>query len=75
MNGMLRRWYTTTDHANDRRVTGGCGHLHPVPERAVACSIERGDVPVAVDRAGKEILPDDAPLVAAFSKAARKGAA
>lgn len=73
-DGMFTRYYTTTTFEPDaERVRDGCGHLHPGAADAVACSIQRGDIPVVVDRAGKCILPDDEALVTAFGDAIRAG--
>ena len=65
-DSIFTRFYSTTDSTSDTRRTGGCGHLHPVPERAVACATETGTVPVVVARDGKEILRDDAALASAI---------
>lgn len=68
-DGVFTRFYTTTSDPDDKRVRGGCGHLHPQAERAVACALERGEYPVPVDRAGKTILRMDKPLDAALAAA------
>ena len=68
------RYYTTTASSpKDTWVRGGCGHLHRRAADAVTCSFEDGTIPVAVDRAGQCILPDDEALVAAFGDAIRTG--
>ena len=69
-DSIFTRYYTTTASAGDAKVTGGCRHLHPVPERAVACARETGTVPVVVARDGKQILREDAALAGAKAKGA-----
>ena len=64
------RWYTTTAAASDTLVAGGCGHLHPSAAEAVACAAAAGGLPVAVDHAGRAILPADGALLAAVIAAA-----
>ena len=66
---IFARFYTTTAAADDRRVSGGCGHLHARAAQAVACALEGGGFPVAVDRAGKTILRMDKALDAALAAA------
>ena len=62
-------FYTTTSGADDKRVRGGCGHLHARAEGAVACALEGSGLPVVVDRAGKTILPMARALDAALATA------
>ena len=73
MSDIFARPYTTTDTPNDKRVRGGCGHLHVRAADAIACAIERNDIPVVVDRAGRCIQPDDQELIAAFAAAVEAG--
>ena len=67
------RFYTTTDGPEDKRVRGGCGHLHQAAGGAVACALKGAGYPVRVDRAGKSVLRMDPALDAAL-KAALDGA-
>ena len=69
-DSIFTRFYSTTDSMSDTRRTGGCGHLHPVPERAVSCAAGTGTVPVVVARDGKQILREDPALASAKAAAA-----
>ena len=70
---VFTRYYTTTAARGDKRVRDGCGHLHPQAADAIACSTERNDIPVVVDRAGRCIQPDDQALIDAFAAAVQAG--
>lgn len=70
-DGILTRYYTTTEGpiSPGAKVKGGCGHLHPDARRAVSCALEWLAQPVAVDRAGRTVVADDADLIAALERA------